>query len=95
MSLRSQLIAFVSCMLIAICSGFFFLTIDNASRYALDQMESNSTDSATVLALALSSQARTDDPLFVESVVDALFDSGYYQSIEGAFDNGPTISRHA
>lgn len=95
MSLRSQLIAFVSCMLIAICSGFFFLTIDNASRYALDQMESNSTDSATVLALALSSQARTEDALFVESVVDALFDSGYYQSIEVAFDNGPTISRHA
>ncbi len=95
MSLRNQLIVFVSCMLVAICSGFFFLTIDNASRYALDQMDSNSTDSATVLALALSSQEQAGDPLFVQSVVDALFDSGYYQSIEVAFDKGPTISRQA
>ena len=62
MSLRSQLIAFVSCMLIAICSGFFFLTIDNASRYALTNGV-KTTDSATVLALALSSQHARRRPL--------------------------------
>lgn len=82
MSLSRQLQLLVLILYAAVFTGNFWLTLDNTRRYAATQLESHAQDAATALGLSLSPHMAGGDTLLMESMVDAIFDRGFYRRIE-------------
>jgi diguanylate cyclase (GGDEF)-like protein len=57
------------------------LTVHETQDYLSRQLESHARDAARSLGLSISLHLAEGDELFMESVVDSLFDSGDYESI--------------
>ena len=94
MSLSRQLILLVSLLFALVFAGTFVITADNTRRYLATQLESHAQDTATSLALSLSPHLANDDVLLMESMVDAIFDRGYYREIVvEAVDGSRLITR--
>lgn len=81
MSLSKQMILFISGMLIILLVGTFFLNFHNTKTFLEHQLESHSQDTATSLGLSLSSVANGDDTSSMETMINAVFDRGYYSVI--------------
>lgn len=82
MSLLNQLIAAVFAVLIGLVSGTLYIMSDSSRGMLLNQLESHSQDTATHLGLYLAPFMANDDIATIETTVNAIFDSGFYQSIE-------------
>ncbi len=79
MSMYRQLwLAIIVSMLLAL-TGSLFASLLSARAYLEQQLSMKNADNAAALALSLSQQ--NPDPVTVELVVAALFDSGHYESI--------------
>lgn len=81
MSLLNQLIAAVFAVLIGLVSGTLYIMSDSSRSMLLNQLESHSQDTATHLGLYLAPFMANDDVATIETTVNAIFDSGFYQSI--------------
>ena len=94
MTLARQLLLIVSLMFLLIFIGTMTITLDNTRRYLITQLESHAQDTATSLGLSLSPHLAMEDTLLMESMVDAIFDRGYYREIVVEdIDGNPLISR--
>ena len=81
MSLSKQMIIFIASMLIVLLLGTFLLNLNNTRSFLETQLQSHAQDTATSLGLSLSSVADPEDPSSMETMVNAVFDRGYYQHI--------------
>ncbi|MCP4598185.1 EAL domain-containing protein [Neptuniibacter sp.] len=81
MSLVNQLIAAIFAVLIGLVSGTLYIMSESSRSILQNQLESHAQDSATHLGLYLAPYMADDDSATIETAVNAIFDSGFYQRI--------------
>ena len=81
MTLLRQLILAIVALLLLVFVGSVAIGVSNTRHYLDAQLQSHAQDAATSLGLSLSTSAAENDRATMESMVDALFDSGYYRTI--------------
>lgn len=81
MSLSKQMILFIAGMLMILLLGTFILNFNNTKTFLEHQLVSHSQDTATSLGLSLSSVANGEDTSSMETMINAVFDRGYYSVI--------------
>jgi EAL domain-containing protein (putative c-di-GMP-specific phosphodiesterase class I)/GGDEF domain-containing protein len=82
MSLLNQIIAAVFTVLIGLVSGTIYIMSDSSKSMLLNQLESHSQDTATHLGLYMAPYIAEEDSAGIETIVNAIFDSGYYEKIQ-------------
>ncbi len=82
MSLSKQLLALLSTLFLVIFTVNFVISIDNIRDYLEIESKIHAQDTATSLGLALSPHMENDDNPMIETVMNAVFDRGYYQEIK-------------
>lgn len=81
MSIVNQLMAAVLAVLIGLVSGTVYLMSDSSKEMLIHQLESHGQDTATHLGLYLAPYMAERDLASIETTVNAIFDSGFYQQI--------------
>ncbi len=81
MSLRKEMMLFIASMLLIVLAGTFALNLSNTKNFLQDQLSSHAQDTATSLGLSLSSNADPEDVATMETMINAVFDRGYYSNI--------------
>lgn len=89
MSLFRQLWLTVTVSMVLAFSGSFAVSLLTARGYLEQQLTNKNRDNAAALALSMSQQAQ--DPVTVELMVAALFDTGHYQLIRLTDPHGKVI----
>ena len=82
MTLSRQLVMLLAVLLLLVFAGTFFISVQNSRAYLEVQLQSHAQDAATSLGLSVSPHMIDDDLATVTSMVDAIFDRGYYQIIK-------------
>jgi diguanylate cyclase (GGDEF)-like protein len=94
MTLFRQLIIIITALFLAVFVGTFFVSVNNTRVFLSSQLQSHAQDAATSLGLSLSPHAADNDLITMTSMVDAMFDSGYYREIKVvAIDDKPLVVR--
>lgn len=81
MSFARQLSLVLFLVVLAALAARTVLTVHETREYLAEQLESHARDAARSLGLSISLHLAEGDHVFMESVVDSLFDSGDYTSI--------------
>lgn len=81
MTLYRQLIIFTFLLFLLLFAGTWYAKLNSTRTFLTDQLESHAQDAATSLALSVSPHVTQKDMTTVESMVNAVFDRGYYQII--------------
>ncbi|MDX1351591.1 MAG: EAL domain-containing protein [Thiomicrorhabdus sp.] len=81
MSLNKQMILFIATMVIILLVGTFALNLNNTKNFLQNQLESHAQDTATSLGLSLSSIENPQDISSMQTMINAVFDRGYYEFI--------------
>ncbi|WP_426144039.1 cyclic di-GMP receptor LapD [Pseudomonas sp. DWP3-1-2] len=79
MSLFKQLLIAICLFLVVAFSGSFLISLESSRSQYTAQLHAHAQDAATALALSLTPVI--DDPAMTQLMVSAIFDSGYYASI--------------
>ncbi|KTD82816.1 EAL domain-containing protein [Legionella waltersii] len=82
MTLTKKLAVGVLIMLFLVFIGTYLITMNNARNFFIQQVESNAQDTATSLGLSLSQPLISHDLPTINSMVNAVFDRGYFSSIK-------------
>ncbi|KTD30807.1 two component histidine kinase [Legionella moravica] len=82
MTLNKKMALCVLMMLLLVFIGTYFITMNNARNFFIQQLESNAQDTATSLGLSLSQSLLNHDLPTVNSMVQAVFDRGYFSFIQ-------------
>ena len=91
-SLSSLLILFTSGLLVIILAAAFITSFGHFRDYVADQLTDHALDGATATGLSLSNAIDGSDPVASASLVDAVFDSGRYLSVEYIGHDGQVIA---
>ena len=91
MTLSRQIIIVTSALFIILFVGTLMLSINNMRDYLAQQLESHAQDAASSLGLSLTPHVKTNDLPIINSMVDAIFDRGYYLEINLIAINGTPI----
>lgn len=95
MTLTKKMAIGVLGSLIVIFAVTYCITLTNNRDFFVQQMNSNAQDTATSLGLSLSHTMPQHDRAMMISMVEALFDSGYFSSIEiRDMEDNLLVSRH-
>lgn len=81
MTLARQLMLVISLLFVLLFIGTLGIAINNTRSYLADQMHSHAEDTATSLGLSIKPALENDDLPLVETMVNAIFDPGYYREI--------------
>ncbi len=81
MTLSRQLITLIVALFIIGLLGTLAISLNNTRHFLITQLESHAQDTATSLGLSLSPPMANNDLPTMNSMVDAIFDRGYYQEI--------------
>lgn len=82
MTLYRQLIIFTFLLFLLLFAGTWYAKLKSTRTFLIDQLESHAQDTATSLALSVSPHVAQKDMATVESMINAVFDRGYYQIIK-------------
>lgn len=94
MTLSRQLVIVGIALFLLMFVGTFIVSVNNTRNYIAAQLESHAQDTATSLGLSLSPPMQANDVLTMTSMVDAIFDRGYYREVTVvAFDGKPIVKR--
>ena len=91
MSLNKQMIIFIASLLCILLIGTFGLNLSNTKNFLQKQLSSHAQDTATSLGLSLSSIEDPEDISSMETMINAVFDRGYYASIALVDVEGGTL----
>ncbi|WP_067222435.1 bifunctional diguanylate cyclase/phosphodiesterase [Marinomonas gallaica] len=80
MSFKSNILIFISLMLVVLLVGTFGLNMSTTQAFLEKQLQSHSYDTANSLGLSLSAVA--DNPSSAQTMIDAVFDRGHFARIE-------------
>jgi len=81
MTLYRQLIIFTLLLFLLLFTGTWFAKLKSTRSFLVDQLESHAQDTATSLGLSVSQHAVENDMPAIESMVNAVFDRGYYRIV--------------
>src|SRR5210317_69948 len=81
MTLYRQLIIFTLVLFFMLFVGTWLVKLESTRSFLIDQLESHSQDTATSLGLSISQSSIENDMPFIESMINAVFDRGYYRII--------------
>ncbi|CEK11140.1 bifunctional diguanylate cyclase/phosphodiesterase [Legionella hackeliae] len=96
MTLAKKMSLVVLSLLMLIFIGSYLITLNNERNYFIEQLSSNAQDTATSLGLSLSQALMKNDKALMHSMVQAVFDRGYFSMIEVRDLNGRLLaSRYA
>jgi len=96
MTLYRQIVLMVVVLSILMFAGTAMINIQDTRNYLTTQLESHAQDTATSLGLSLSPHMANDGSAVMISMVDAIFDRGYYKDITLRKIDGEVIwSRHS
>lgn len=90
MSLIKQLWLAIALILALVSSGSFILTTVGSKHYFEQQLQTKNDDNATTLALSITQLEK--DPVTIDLLLSAQFDTGHYQYIGLIDPNGSVIS---
>lgn len=82
MTLYRQLLFSTLIILLLLCAGLWLGEQRRTRDFLTNQMEIHAQDTASSLGLSLTTVATTRDIASMEAMINALFDRGYYRSIE-------------
>jgi diguanylate cyclase (GGDEF)-like protein len=82
MTLFRQLIIFTLVLFFLLFAGTWYAKLDSTRAFLADQLESHAQDTATSLGLSVSQHVVKNDMPSVESMINAVFDRGYYENIK-------------
>ncbi len=92
MTLQSLLLLFTGALLVALLLAAFATSYGYFRGYVADQLEAHARDGATATGLSLSNAIDGSDPVASASLIDAVFDSGKYLSVEYINHDGEVIA---
>lgn len=81
MTLFKQITIVLTLFLMCVLGSVMYLNFKTAKDFVQNQLTSNTQDAANSLALSLSSVEDFDDISTMETMINAVFDSGYYAEI--------------
>ncbi len=81
MTLYRQLLIFTLLLFLILFSGSWLAKLQSTRSFLLEQLESHAQDTATSLGLSLSPHMAEDDIPTVETMINAVFDRGYYRIV--------------
>ncbi|OUR82149.1 GGDEF domain-containing protein [Cycloclasticus sp. 46_120_T64] len=82
MSLSKQLLLLISALFLMIFSVNFVLSVDNIRSYLEGESQVHAQDTATSLGLSLSPYLADEKDPVLETMMNAIFDRGYYKEIK-------------
>jgi len=80
-SLRTQLYSLVVGIALVAFIGSTWVSINTTRTYLNDQMKSHAQDAANSVGLSISPYMAPENLMIAETMITAIFDSGYYQSV--------------
>ncbi len=81
MTLRRQLLLTILLLFLLMFAGISMISVNNTRHYLLAQLGSSTEDTANALALSLSPHLQQNDFKKMDSIVDAMFNRGYFREI--------------
>ena len=90
-TLGRQLLAGASFIFLLGLAGVGGIYFSNARTYLQEQLQSHAQDAATSLGLSLGTGPAPDDAAFAETVINAVFDRGYYERITFVSASGKIV----
>ena len=96
-SLKTQIYGLVIFLGMLSFIGALLVSVDHTKEYLNEQMSSHAQDTATSLGLSIAPYIASDDIIIVETMVSAIFDSGYYaaMTLTSTDDNSVILTREA
>ncbi len=95
MTLKKQMIMFITALLIILLIGTFWLNFLNTKTFLENQLSSHAQDTATSLGLSLSFVANPEEPATMKTMINAIFDRGFYSYIKLTdLENNIIYQRH-
>lgn len=95
MTLTKQLLLSGMIVLLCLFAGMITYVVRNTQAFLDQQLSSHAQDTATALGLSLTLTMKNNDVITANRIVDAVFDRGYYKTIEVLTANGaPLVQRH-
>jgi len=82
MSLTKQLVLLISFIFLTIFTVNFYASIANIRNYLQVEAETHAQDTATSLGMSLSPYILDENNLILETMINAIFDRGYYLAIK-------------
>lgn len=95
MTLYRQLLLFTLVLCFLLFIGVWAYKLQSTRLFLEHQLEAHAQDTATSLALSLSPLAATDDLAAVETMMNAIFDRGYYTEITFSDVHGEVVSKRS
>jgi diguanylate cyclase (GGDEF)-like protein len=89
MTLYRQLVIFTVSLFLILFVGTWFVKLESTRSFLTNQLESHAQDTASSLGLAISQYP--DDMVSIETMINALFDRGYYETIRFVAPNGKIL----
>ena len=81
MTLYRQLVIFTLVLFFLLFTGTWLAKLESTRSFLIDQLESHAQDTATSLGLSISQHSIENDKPAIESMVNAVFDRGYYRIV--------------
>ncbi|MEO5574374.1 MAG: EAL domain-containing protein [Gammaproteobacteria bacterium] len=81
MTLYRQLVLVILTLFMLMFMGTLLINFHNTRAFLMEQLKSNAQDAATSLGVSLSPAMQANDLPTMNSLVDAIFDRGYYREI--------------
>lgn len=95
MTLTKQLLLSGMIVLLCLFAGMITYVVRNTQTFLDQQLASHAQDTATALGMSLTLTMKNNDVITANRIVDAVFDRGYYRTIEILNANGtPIVERH-
>jgi len=91
MSLSRQLQLIISALFALVFAGTLVISVSNMREYLEAQLANHAQDAATSLGLSLQPHFAEGDTATMETMVNAIFDSGYYREIIIVRADGSTM----
>lgn len=81
MSLQKRIILVIVSLILGLLAANVLITVSLAREKLFEQLESHAQDAATSLGLSISLLPQSDDSALIETMINSMFDSGYYHLI--------------
>jgi diguanylate cyclase (GGDEF)-like protein len=95
MTLYRQLVVIIIALFTASFLASVSISTGNLRSFLLTQLESHAQDTATSLGLSLSPFMQSNDTAVMSSMVDAIFDRGFYRNVSVIAVNGETLIKRS
>lgn len=95
MTMTRQLMTLILILFLLIFAGTFWISVENTRSYLIEQLSTQTQNSADSLGLSLVPFMEERDIASIDTHVNALFDSGYYQALSIRLISGENLlERH-